>query len=238
MHRNAVIPQGEVAPLFVSCDLVVLTLDQGEFRVLTESKQEAPLHGRPTLPREFIAIGESPQAAVTRLACHLGAPGPSRPHQVGVFGSPGRDPATRVVGVGWLMLSPQPWKLTGNRQWRSLPDVAAHQLGFDHQDVLTAALERLGHDIETTLLATELCPRPFTLAQLRSVYEVVWQVRLDAANFHRKFTSLPGVLVPTGEQTRGTRGRPATLYLPGPSWRLPQRVARPDPAENVLSSLA
>lgn len=238
MHRDAVMSQGEVAPLYVSCDLVVLALDHGEFRVLTQSRQEAPLRGRPSLPREFMALGESPQTAVTRLACRLGAPGPIRPHQVGVFGSPGRDPATRVVGVGWLMLSPQPWELTEGLQWRSLPEVAAHRLGFDHQDVLNAALERLCHDIETTLLATELCPRPFTLAQLRAVYEVAWQVRLDAANFHRKFTSLPGVLVPTGEQTRGTRGRPATLYLPGSNWRLPQRVVRPDPAEHAVSSLA
>lgn len=233
MHRNAVTPGGEVAPLFLSCDLVVLTLEDGELRVLTHRRPEAPLRGRHALPREFVAPAESPEAAVTRLALAVGVPEPVRPHQVGVFGAPRRDPSERVVGVGWLVLSPEPWEPAEDLEWRTLPDLTSANLAFDHDDVVQAALDRLADEIESTLLATELCPRPFTLAQLRAVYEVVWGVTLDAANFHRKFTNLPGVLEPTGDQTRGTRGRPATLYQPGDTWRLPQRVARPDAAESA-----
>ena len=230
MHRNAVSPQGEVAPLLVSCDLVVLTLDGGDFRVLTQRRRESSPDDRQELPREFLTEGESPEAAVTRLARTLGVPDPIRPHQVGVFGDPLRDPARRVLGVGWMILTPEPWEPGDGLAWQPLPRVGRARLGLDHGAVLQAAMERLSNDIEATQLATELCPHPFTLAQLRAVYEVVWQVRMDAANFHRKFTNLPGVLEPTGQQTHGTRGRPATLYLPGKTWRLPQRVVRPEPA--------
>ena len=48
-----------------------------------------------------------------------------------------------------------------------------------------------------------------------SIYEAIWGVRLDPANFHRKVTKADGFLVETGRTAEGGPGRPA-LNL-GPS---------------------
>jgi 8-oxo-dGTP diphosphatase len=47
------------------------------------------------------------------------------------------------------------------------------------------------------------------------VYEIVWGRPLDPRNFHRKVTSTPDFLEPTGRTTAGERGRPAQLYRRG-----------------------
>ena len=58
---------------------------------------------------------------------------------------------------------------------------------------------------------------PFTISELRTVYETVWGEPLHAGNFHRKVLSVPGFVESTGEttETGGPRGGPrARLYRP------------------------
>ena len=56
---------------------------------------------------------------------------------------------------------------------------------------------------------------PFTVSELREVYECVWGQELDPRNFHRKVTGVPGFLEPTGEHRQEGRARPAQLYRRG-----------------------
>ena len=60
----------------------------------------------------------------------------------------------------------------------------------------------------------------FTLADLRAVYEAVWGVQLDAANFRRRVVTEEGWVIPTGRRARPGRagGRPAELYRAGRAW--------------------
>lgn len=61
----------------------------------------------------------------------------------------------------------------------------------------------------------------------RRIYEVVWGVRLDPRNFHRKVTSTRGFVVPTGESTSRDGGRPAQLYRVGEADVLHPPLMRP-----------
>src|SRR5918999_1601809 len=63
-------------------------------------------------------------------------------------------------------------------------------------------------------LATTFLDEPFTIADLRRVYETVWGVPLHAANFRRKVLSTPGFVEPTGEKLATGRGW-AELYRRG-----------------------
>ena len=79
-------------------------------------------------------------------------------------------------------------------------------------------MERARSKLEYTPLAAAFCPAPFTVAQLRHVYEVVWGTTLDPRNFHRKATTTPGFLSPAGSATAGDRGlRPALPPGTGPA---------------------
>ena len=59
-------------------------------------------------------------------------------------------------------------------------------------------------------LAFRLLNKTFTISQLQTIYEVVFDKRFDRRNFHKKLTSL-GYIIPTEEQQK-TIGRPSTLY--------------------------
>ncbi len=59
------------------------------------------------------------------------------------------------------------------------------------------------------------------MAELRAVYEAIWGVQLDAANFRRSLVSEDGWVIPTGRTARPGRGggRPAELYRAGRAWK-------------------
>jgi 8-oxo-dGTP diphosphatase len=95
------------------------------------------------------------------------------------------------------------------------------ELAFDHLRIQRDAIERFRVELEITGIATAFVGPTFTLAELRSVYEAVWDVQLDAANFRRSIVAEEGWVVPTGRRAKpGSAGAwPAELYRPGKAWR-------------------
>ncbi len=206
----------------VTVDLVVLTVRDGLFSVLTVRRGVPPYRGRWALPGGFVELDEDlPDAAArelaeeTRLAAvHL--------EQLGTYGRPDRDPRMRVVTVAYLALAadlPQPTAGSdaADARWASVDDLLAtpKKLAFDHHHILSDGVERARSKLEYTPLATVFCPPEFTVAELRAVYEAVWGVALDPRNFHRKVTGTPGFLESTGETTTRLGGRPAQLFRRG-----------------------
>ncbi len=75
-------------------------------------------------------------------------------------------------------------------------------------------------ELEVTGVATAFVGSTFTLAELRAVYEAIWGVQLDAANFRRSVVSEDGWVIPTGRRAQPgpAGGRPAELYRAGQAW--------------------
>ena len=76
-------------------------------------------------------------------------------------------------------------------------------------------------DLEITDMALAFVYTTFTLAELRAVYEAVWGVQLDAANFRRSVVTEEGWVIPTGRRAQpgSAGGRPAELYRAGRAWK-------------------
>lgn len=213
-------------PVAVTVDLVVLTVRAGRLSVLLVRRGVAPHRGRWALPGGFVRPDEDLAGAAAReLAEETGLRDlPVHLEQLATYGAPKRDPRMRVVTVAYLAIGPDlPDPVAGSdaadAHWVPVDEVLSERgrLAFDHAAILGDGLERARAKIEYTPLASLFCPQPFTVTDLRQIYESVWGLPLDPRNFHRKVTSVEGFLVPTGQTTGRHRGRPAQLYLSGPA---------------------
>jgi 8-oxo-dGTP diphosphatase len=118
------------------------------------------------------------------------------------------------------------------RQSRS----ATRRLAFDHARILFDGLERCRAKLEYTPLATSFVSEPFTLAELRGVYEAVWDEPLHPPNFRRKVLSVPGFVESVGDTTErgGARGGPrAALYRAGDARLLHPAMLRSAAEERI-----
>ncbi|MGB2758060.1 MAG: NUDIX domain-containing protein [Acidimicrobiia bacterium] len=211
-------------PALVAVDLVVLTVREQGLCALLVKRGISPHRGSWALPGGFVLANEDLLAAaarelgeetgVRRVRAHL--------EQLQTYGNPRRDPRGRVISIAFLALvADQPLPTAGSdaedAKWMPISELRSTRRGlaFDHDDILRDGIERARAKLEYTSLGTSFCDLSFTVAELRRVYEAVWDVELDARNFHRKVTSVPGFIAATGKTTTRNGGRPAALYRRG-----------------------
>ncbi|WP_246267340.1 NUDIX hydrolase [Nonomuraea typhae] len=210
------------APVAVTVDLVIFTLRHSALHVLLIERGKGPFLGELALPGGFVRDDEDlRQAALRELGEETGVDG-TRLHleQLRTFGTPGRDPRVRTFTVAYLALGPDlPSPVAGtdaaHARWMPVQDALTCGLAFDHAAILGEGLHRARAKLEYTTVAAAFCQEPFTLADLRHVYEVVWDLDLDPSNFRRKVLKADDFVIPTGEYRAPEVGRPAELYRRG-----------------------
>jgi 8-oxo-dGTP diphosphatase len=207
----------------VAVDLVIFTVRGGELQVLLIERGKEPFLGQPALPGGYVHQSETLDKAARReLEEETGIDGGQlHLEQLRTYGDPERDPRGRVISVAYLALGPDlpvPVAGTDARAARWVPVREAldggGQLAFDHLAILREALDRARSHLEYTTVAAAFCAEPFSISDLRHVYEAVWGVPLDPSNFRRKVTRAWQFVEPTGDR-RLQLGRPAALYRRG-----------------------
>src|SRR6266851_572350 len=168
------------------------------------------------------------------------APRPARGRPVRRHvGDPGRDPRMNVVTVAYVAVIRDigtPAASTDAAAAALVPVEEALSwrvpLAFDHATILGDAVDRVRADLELTGTATAFLPPAFTLAELRSVYEAVWNVHFDAANFRKRVLAEEGWVIPTGRRARpgAAGGKPPELFRAGRRWKHGSPVRRRRPA--------
>ena len=231
--RDAGIPPGYDPAQFpafaVTVDVVILTMSEGMLHALLVCRGEAPFEGMWAIPGGFKRPGETlDEAAKRELGEETGVDAATLLTQFGSYGDPGRDPRMNVVTVAYLAVLRDVGAVVGGSDAAAaalLPvsDVLNGKidLAFDHLQIVRDAIERVRVELEVTGVATAFVGSTFTLAELRGVYEAVWGVELDAANFRRSIVAEDGWVIPTGRRTQPgpAGGRPAELYRAGRAWK-------------------
>jgi 8-oxo-dGTP diphosphatase len=219
----------------VAVDVALLSVEDARLRVLLVEPEPAALAGTWSLPGRRVRDDESLDATARRALSELA--GIDEPtlllEQLRTYGEPARDPGARVVSVAYLALATQPLLPSVERR-TTVADAAevaawpASRFAYDHAAIISDAVERLRAKLEYTSLATALLTEPFTLGELRGVYEAVWDVGLDPANFRRKVVSTPGFVVPSDSLSPPgpSGGRPARRYRAGAAARLHPAMLR------------
>lgn len=228
---------GAHPPFAVTVDLAIFTIRRGALSLLLVERGEDPHAGSWALPGGFIEPQEDADAAARReLVEETGVRWEDRHlEQLRTYSAPDRDPRMRVVSVAHVAFAPDlPEPDAGSdaaaARWWRVDEVISQDgpsLAFDHAEIVADALERVRSKLEYTTLATQFVTAPFTLAELRSVYEAVWGHAPDLGNFRRKVLATPGFVEATPRSTGSGTGRPALLYNPGGGAVLQPAMLRP-----------
>lgn len=236
MHTPAVFSPAHDGVCAVAVDVALLTIFHGRLAVLVAKADTPPFTDLWSLPGRRVASNETLDATAKRALvelAHVSAPD-AHVEQLQTYGDPGRDPHARVVSVAYLALTPltDAFRLPDHAAFVNVDDLLAAggpTLAYDHRQILADARERARAKLEYSSLACAFVSEPFTLAELRRVYEAVWGVTLDDGNFRRKVVSTAGfVRRVDGVSRPGLKGgRPAKLYRPGGASLLHPAMLRP-----------
>jgi 8-oxo-dGTP diphosphatase len=230
--RDVAVPAGydpsEFPAFAVTVDVVILTMSEGRLQVLLVSRGEEPFAGMWAIPGGFKRPTETlDEAAKRELREETGVDAASLLTQFGAYGDPERDPRLNVVTIGYLAVLREVGSVVAGTDAAvaalvPVADVLNEkvELAFDHLQIVRDAVERVRVELELSGVATAFVGQTFTLAELRAVYEAVWGVQLDAANFRRSIVAEEGWVIPTGRRSQPgpTGGRPAELYRAGDAW--------------------
>ena len=219
----------------LTVDLAIFTIRDGAFCVLLVQRGTEPYRGLWALPGGFVQPDESVEAATWRgLSAETGLPRfPGHLEQLCTYGDVGRDPRMRVVSVAHVAFAPDlpdPTAGTGNQAARWWPVEQTPALAFDHDTILSDAIERVRSKLEYTTLATRFVTEPFSLADLYLVYRAVWGVAPDLPTFRRKVLSTNGFVRPAG--VAPGEASPTLLYRRGDAELLQPAMLRGAPDES------
>lgn len=214
----------------VTVDVAAVTADAGALHALLLRRAQQPRKGRWALAGGFVAIEESLDDAAARVLLEKAHLKGIFLEQLYTFGTPDRDPRTRVITVAYYALVDAarlrpvvaedlvlarldvPWKGERGGPVRAIaPDGTELPLAFDHADILGMIVKRLRGKLAYAPIGFQLLPRSFTLRQLQEVHEAVLGRKLNKDSFRRSVLA-SGLVAPTGGSEEDVPYRPAALY--------------------------
>ncbi len=224
-------------PFAVTVDVVILTMSEGELKVLLVRRGQAPFEGEWAIPGGFKRPTETlDEAAKRELTEETGVDAARLLTQFGAYGDPGRDPRMNVVTVAYLAVLRDVGAVVAGSDAADARLVSVTkvlngevELAFDHERIVRDAIARVRVELEVSGVATAFIGVTFTLAELRAVYEAVWGVQLDGANFRRSIVAEDGWVIPTRRRAQpgSSGGKPAELFRAGKLWKHGGPIRRP-----------
>lgn len=199
----------------VAVDAVVFGYQQKELSVLLIKRGIEPFKGAWALPGGLVLEDESLEHAVERELLEETGVTIDYLEQLYTFGTPKRDPRNRVISVTYFgLVSPNHFKISANTdaaevQWFPIHELP--KLAFDHNLILTTALQRLKNKINYQPIGFELLKKEFPFSDLENLYQTILNQKIDRRNFRKKIMSF-GILTETDKIHQPSSGRPAKLF--------------------------
>lgn len=200
--------------ILVATDCIIFGFDGEELKLLLIKRNFEPEKGKWSLMGGFLKDDEDLEVGANRILGDLTGLKDIYVEQLGTFGEVARDPVERTISVAFFALvnihfQDQEALNEHNAHWISLRKKPA--LIFDHDRMVSLAIERLRYKAALHPLGFELLPEQFSIPQLQKLYEAIYDMRLDRRNFSKKILST-GLLIDTGFKNENSATKKAILY--------------------------
>lgn len=204
----------EQEKFYVAVDCIILGFRDGKLYLLISKRKFTPLKGKDTLMGGFMRSNESLSETVSRVLYEYTGISNVFMEQVGVYGDIGRDAGERVVSIVYYALIDLDLFDEGlckihSARWEELDKVG--KLIFDHDQMLEDTIEILRKKAATQPIGFNLLPEKFTLPQLQSLYEAIYQRTLDKRNFRKKILEMD-ILEKQDDKDKSSSKRGAFYY--------------------------
>ncbi|HEY8929276.1 MAG TPA: NUDIX domain-containing protein [Mucilaginibacter sp.] len=198
----------------LAVDCVVFGFDGEALKILLIQRAFQPEKGNWSLMGGFVQQNESLDAASNRILKELTGLEGVYLEQLHTFGDTSRDPIERTISTAYFALidiNKYEKQLTTDyhAEWFLLKNVP--KLIFDHQDMVEAAKRRIRYKAALHPILFELLPEKFTIPQLQTLYESVFNTTIDKRNFSKRVLGT-GLLIKLAEKDKAGSKRGAYYY--------------------------
>jgi 8-oxo-dGTP diphosphatase len=200
--------------MLVAVDCIIFGFDGFEIKLLLIQRGFDPEKNKWSLMGGFLRINESLDQAATRVLKQLTGIEGVYMEQLQTFGNPSRDPVERTVSAAYFALIniheyEKQLSHEYHAEWFLLKKKP--KLIFDHDEMVKQAQKKLRYKAALHPILFELLPDKFTIPQLQSLYEDIYNAHLDNRNFSRKVLST-GLLVKQKEKDKANSKKGAFYY--------------------------
>ena len=200
----------------LAVDVVCFRIYEGKLQILLGkvTSKENPFNNMWAHIGGLVKVEETAEDSLKRLLKEKAGISKIYHEQLYTFSDIGRDPRGRVVSVAYIALTSnllvQDLKKSNiETMWVNIDKIP--KLSYDHNKILTVAVDRLKSKIIYTDMARYFLGNEFTLSELQTVYELVLEEKLDKRNFRKKFLNSNLILDSKKKVKNGTM-RPAVVY--------------------------
>jgi len=196
--------------ILVAIDCIIFGFDGSSLKLLLVQRSIEPEKNKWSLMGGFIKPSEAPGDAANRVLEQRTGLKNVYMDQFHVFGKP----VDRVLSIAYFaLIDIHKYEKQLNDQHHAewflldkMPDLI-----FDHNEMVKLAKKELRYKAALHPILFQLLPEKFTIPQLQSLYEGVYQTEFDDRNFSRKLLST-GLLVKQPEKDKQSSKKGAFYY--------------------------
>jgi 8-oxo-dGTP diphosphatase len=188
----------------VAIDCIIFGFDGSEMKLLLIQRDFEPKRHQWSLMGGYVNDNESVDAASNRILHSLTGLSGVYLEQLHTFGDVERDTTERTISVAYFALidiAKYQQQISADHHAEWFPIQHVPKLIFDHDQMVEAAKKRLQYKAALHPIVFELLPERFTLPQVQSMYDAIYEVSFDKRNFSRKLLST-GLLIKLNEKDK------------------------------------
>ncbi|WP_291870385.1 NUDIX domain-containing protein [Maribacter sp.] len=200
--------------ILVAVDCIIFGFDSKNLKLLLFKRKVEPLKGKWSLVGAFVKNDLSIKNAAKQILLESTGLKDIYLDELKTYGNVERDPGERVISIAhYSLIGINDFDIENVKEfdaaWFNINDIP--DLILDHKQMVDDAIVELGNKVRYQPIGFNLLPKYFTLPELQTLYECIYQRTLDSRNFRKKILSL-NILTKTDKKDQSNSKKGAFLY--------------------------